>query len=588
LKGRRRRSPPVRGAPRIIRTGKKQKMSKRILAAAAIALAMAAPARGTDVQVIAVHAADPGVRQQLGDVFGHIDYDGATGVARVEAGALARDRLAARGIGWQVDAARTAALRAFVDDGIAGLRAIPGYACYRTVEETFDTMAALAKAHPRLVEIVDIGDTWQAENGGDGYPVRVLRLGNRRPAAQPRPVFFALSSIHAREYTPAELMTRFAEQLLAGYGTDADATWLLDHNEFHLLLQANPDGRKRAEQNVLWRKNRNLTHCPQADDFPDSSWHPGVDLNRNFPVNWNIGGSSGFACDQTYRGPGASSEPETQAVVEYVRSIFPDRRPGDPATPSTPADADTQGLFLDMHSYTGLVLWPWGGPGVTGNNAAFVHLGRRLAWFNDYKPKQSVELYVTDGTTIDFAYGELGVPAFTFEIGTDFFQDCGTFQNTILPHNLASLRYAARVLHAPYQLPAGPEARDVAASQSTAVQGEIVEITATVDDTRSWNGEPGEEPDPPNEFHSIASAALHVNHLPWQSGSPLPMAAVDGAFDEPAEQVRVSVDTTDLEPGRHLLVVQGTDASGQAGPPSAVFLHVEANGDWIFRHDFES
>lgn len=562
-------------------------MSIRILAAAAIALAFNAPAHATDVEVIAVHAADPGVRQQLGGLFGHIDYDGATGIARVEADARSRRELAASGIGWQVDAEQTAALQAFISDNAGGLRAIPGFACYRTVEETHATMDDLAASYPALAQVIEIGDTWQEINGADGYPVRVLKLGNRFNGGGTRPVLFALSSIHAREYTPAELMTRFAEQLLAGYGTDADATWLLDHNEFHLVLQANPDGRKRAEQDILWRKNRNLTHCPQADGSPDGSWHPGVDLNRNFPVNWNIGvpgASSGNPCSATFRGPLAASEPETQAVVDYVRSIFPDRRPGDPASPSTPADDDTQGLFLDMHSYTGLVLWPWGGAGVTGNNAAFIHLGRRLAWFNGYEPKQSVALYATDGTTIDFAYGELGVPALTYEIGTAFFQSCNAFTNTILPDNLASLRYAARVLHAPYRLPSGPEARDVAVSASTVLQGEIVEITATVDDTRYKNG-PGA---PASQAQPIASARLHVDHLPWQDGESVAMMASNGSFDAPMEQVRVSLDTTRLAPGRHLLVVQGTDASGQAGAPSAVFLHVEANDDWIFRHDFES
>ncbi len=56
-----------------------------------------------------------------------------------------------------------------------------------------------------------------------------------------------MSAVHAREYATAELNTRFAEYLIDNYGTNADATWLLDHHEFHFLLQSNPDGRKQAE-----------------------------------------------------------------------------------------------------------------------------------------------------------------------------------------------------------------------------------------------------------------------------------------------------------------------------------------------------
>ena len=42
----------------------------------------------------------------------------------------------------------------------------------------------------------------------------------------------------------------------------------------------------------------------------------GTDNNRNFPFLWDCcGGSSGSPCTQTYRGPSAGSEPETQAVM---------------------------------------------------------------------------------------------------------------------------------------------------------------------------------------------------------------------------------------------------------------------------------
>ncbi|MFA7542332.1 MAG: M14 family zinc carboxypeptidase, partial [Lysobacterales bacterium] len=383
--------------------------------------AAAATDASAGLQVIQLQATDPAIREQIGQLVGHLHVDEETGSLRLEADALTRSRLAGLDIPWQVDVAATAELQAFVEAGRNGLHGIPGFECYRTVEETLQSMEQLAADHPHLVEIVTIGDSWQRVQNPDlGYPLQVLRLSNRNTRG-PKPVLFAMSSVHAREYTPAELMTRFAEQLLAGYGTDADATWLLDYNEFHLLLQANPDGRKRAEQNVLWRKNTNTVVAPCAS--VNGSYHPGIDLNRNFPWGWaNSEGNFGGRCSATYSGPTPGSEPETQAVTSYLATIFQDRRPGNPSDPSIPADADTQGMFLDMHSHSRLVLWPWGTSGVTGNNDAFITLGRRLAWFNDYTPQQSVHLYSTRGTTVDFAYGELGVPAFTFELGEAFFK----------------------------------------------------------------------------------------------------------------------------------------------------------------------
>jgi hypothetical protein len=47
------------------------------------------------------------------------------------------------------------------------------------------------------------------------------------------------------------------------------------------------------------------------------------------------------------------------------------------------------------------------------------------------------------------------------------------------------------------------------------------------------------------------------------------MAALDGAFDEPLEAVRVTIATGGLPPGMHLVYVQGTDVKGHAGAVTA-------------------
>ncbi|MGE0000257.1 MAG: DUF2817 domain-containing protein [Ilumatobacteraceae bacterium] len=47
----------------------------------------------------------------------------------------------------------------------------------------------------------------------------------------------------------------------------------------------------------------------------------GVDLNRNFPLNW---GPIGVKGDGEWSGPGPASEPETQAMMELISDIRPD------------------------------------------------------------------------------------------------------------------------------------------------------------------------------------------------------------------------------------------------------------------------
>lgn len=444
---------------------------------------------------------------------------------------------------------------------------IPGFPCYRTVEETFATAQAIVTEYPYLATWMDVGDSWEKTepDGNPGYDMMVLRLTNSAVPG-PKPKLFVMASVHAREYAPAELTTRFAEHLMYNYAIDPDVTWLLDHHEIHLMLQANPDGRKQAETGLSWRKNTNSNYCTLLPN------NRGADLNRNFEFQWGCcGGSSNYPCDAVYRGPSPASEPETRAIQDYVRSQFPDQRDDELDQPAAP---NATGVFLDLHSYGELVLWPWGFTSDPAPNAtALQTLGRKFAYLNGYEPDQAIALYPTDGTTDDFAYGEMGLTAYTFEVGTSFFQDCNAFENSILPDNLPALLYAARVVRTPYLTPAGPDALNVSVSPQVAVPGEAVVIAATIDDTR-YNTANGAEP-----IQNIAAAEYYVDVPPWlMAPAPMahPMVAADGAFDQPVEDVEASIDASELGWGRHILFVRGQDSDGNWGAFSAVFVRAAA------------
>jgi hypothetical protein len=438
---------------------------------------------------------------------------------------------------------------------------IPGYPCYRTVEETFTTAVQIVIDYPNLATWIDIGDSWKRTVFGEdsGYDMLVLRITNDQYTF-PKPKLFILSSIHAREYAPAELNTRFAEYLVSNYGTDPDVTWLLDYHEIHLLLQANPDGRERAEEGVSWRKNTNNNYC---SDTPTR----GADLNRNFDFRWGCcGGSSGNQCDQTFRGSNPSSEPETQAIQNYVRSNFPDQRED---SLNSPAPEDATGIFIDLHSYGELVLWPWGFTSDPPPNASGLRtLGRKFSYFNEYTPEQSIYLYPTDGTTDDFAYGELGLAAYTIELGTSFFQNCPVFENQIYPDNLSALLYAAKAVRTPYLTPAGPDTLPVNLSPSIVFQGIPTQVTARITDERYTGGE---------ATQNISAAEYYIDSPPWITKTvpiAFSMTPVDGAFDEKIEDVTASIDTTGLQHGKHIVFVRGQDAEGNWGIFSAAFLTV--------------
>ena len=222
--------------------------------------------------------------------------------------------------------------------------------------------------------------------------------------------------------------------------------------------------------------------------------------------------------------------------------------------PNSPAPADASGIFLDLHSYGGLVLWPWGFTNQAAPNASALQtLGRKLGYFNSYTPEQSYLLYTTDGTTDDFAYGELGLAAYTIEMGNNFFQDCATFESSILPRNLPALLYAAKTARSPYLSPAGPEALELSITPQIEAPGATLQVSALLDDTR-FNNSQGSE-----AVQAIAAAEYSIDIPPWQAGATQPMSAADGSFNQSSEGVSAAIDTRGLGQGRHTLFVRGRD-----------------------------
>src|SRR5690606_38523878 len=128
--------------------------------------------------------------------------------------------------------------------------------------------------------------------------------------------------------------------------------------------------------------------------------------------------SSDVACDLTYHGVGPASEPETQALESYMRTIFEDSRAEalDAAAPKT-----TRGLMISLHSFGEYVLYPWGWDRQPAPNAGGLQtLARKFGYYLDYTACQAGApgcFYQTDGTTDDWVYGELGVPGYTIEMG---------------------------------------------------------------------------------------------------------------------------------------------------------------------------
>ncbi|MEL6765020.1 MAG: hypothetical protein AAFO87_15495, partial [Cyanobacteria bacterium J06607_6] len=193
---------------------------------------------------------------------------------------------------------------------------------------------------------------------------------------------------------------------------------------------------------------------------------------------------------------------------------------------------------------------------------------------------ESLGLYPTDGTSGDWAYGELGIAGYILELGETFFQPSDDFETAILPENIPALTYMAKAARRPYQTPAGPETVDVELDLPQVVAGKSVVLNALADDTRFDDGEIAEDEvdtvnDLPEPSQDVVAGRYSINEPSWIEDVELfEMDAADGDFDSSAETLTATIDTTGWEAGRYTLFVEGQDADGNWGVPTAVFLDV--------------
>ncbi|KZN48107.1 M14 family zinc carboxypeptidase [Pseudoalteromonas luteoviolacea] len=450
----------------------------------------------------------------------------------------------------------------------AQVSGIPNFPCYPTLEETYELAEQLAAKYPNFVELKRIGQSWKKEQGLGGHDLTVLVIKNKKRNKDKKlPTMYMQGALHAREYTAGATTIKFAQHLLENRRTNPDIKWILNQREIHILLIANPDGRKYAELGKLWRKNTNTAYCATNEE------QIGADLNRNFDFGWNSTPySSDEQCSNTYQGPVAASEPETQVIQSYINSIFEDNR-GELDTDAAPLD--TAGLFIDIHSHGGMIMWPWSHLRTPPpNSTGLSMLGHRLAAYNGYAAFQVGNRFHVSGSADGYAYGQLGVASFTYELGREFFEHCGNFEGEIFPNTLKSLIYAAKVAKAPYKISGGPQILDYkleGAGNVAIPPGTPINLTAGIYD--DFFGRQTYTPLPPSQ--AIKKVKLIIKKQGEGIVQRLKLPAADGIYDSPQEQLNYALDTSDWDDGRYTLILKAQDVTGQWGVKYAKYLTID-------------
>jgi carboxypeptidase T len=268
---------------------------------------------------------------------------------------------------------------------------------YYTLDEVIESMDSLHSQYPEIVsEKYSVGTSYE------GRTLWAFKISDNPELDEDEPEVFYNSLIHARE--PAAMMTTmyFAWELVEQYGVDELMTYLIEERELWFLPVVNPDG---YAYNELMNPNGGGMH--RKNMRPVCTSLPGVDLNRNWGYQWGYDdvGSSPESCDITYRGETAFSEPETQAVRDFIMS------------------RDFKTIF-NYHSYGNLLIRPFGyedsAPLFNDDLAIYEELGQDLVRDNQYLFGTGLETvnYTTNGDAVDYQYGELGIINFTPEVGT--------------------------------------------------------------------------------------------------------------------------------------------------------------------------
>jgi carboxypeptidase T len=281
-----------------------------------------------------------------------------------------------------------------------------GYEGYHTYSELWSDIAALANAHPNIAKRFSIGDSYQ------GRHLWALKISDNVGVDEAEPEVLYDGGTHADEHMGVEMALRIAHWFVDGYGTNTRITNIVNSREIWVLLNVNPDGSQYDISNGrfhYWRKNRQPT---------PGTRYIGTDLNRNFGYRWGGGGrTSSNPAAITYRGPKAFSAPETRAVRDFLASRVINGR-------------QQIRTHITFHEAGRLVMWPYGytkvdvpGDMTKSDHDALVHIGKQMAASNGYRPEQASDLYVTSGTTRDYAYGVYRIFSYTFEMSNGDYLD---------------------------------------------------------------------------------------------------------------------------------------------------------------------
>lgn len=274
----------------------------------------------------------------------------------------------------------------------------------------------LATTYPSITQLYVM-----PEHSIEGRTIRALKIASGSGTDR-RGVLF-IGGVHARELINPDTIASFGLKMCQAYTAHTGLTFgaksytaevikvLVEAMDIYLLPLVNPDGRVYVQSpsgDAWWRKNRNPNPGKPCK---------GVDINRNYDFLWSSGiGTSADSCSDVFKGSAAFSEPETRNV-RYMLDHFTNIC-----------------CFMDIHSYSQLVLYPWGDddnqttdPTMNFQNPVWNGL-RGMAGnpYKEYIPSADLNKYVSTGTRIRDGIAAVRGRVYTLEQSIGLYPTTGT------------------------------------------------------------------------------------------------------------------------------------------------------------------
>ncbi len=370
----------------------------------AISLVLAGPAQAGQM-VVRVQARD------YWQLYDRVPFKGTSiniaGVVPGESYDLVLDRadlpvVEACGLGMEV-----------VVDDLGTIRdeaALDGYYCSH--DSLVRIMRNWAATYPDICMFDSIGQTYY------GRWIYGVKISDNVHVEEDEPEVLFESMHHAREWACPQAARHFGDTLLSNYATNPGFRDFIDNHQLWLFPIINVDGYDYDYPNRrMWRKDRQ----------PFESW-TGCDPNRDYNgccdgnrmSDWGAltrgSRSTHYPNNETFMGGHGMWGKEVDALAEFFKQ-------------------HTFVADVSLHSYSELVLWPFGNGFTAPDDAMLAGLGQGMASRmsrlsgGTYTPGQASSLYPTSGGSIDWMYGWAhyigGFPcmSYVFELGTSFYQN---------------------------------------------------------------------------------------------------------------------------------------------------------------------